>query len=236
MVVTPLAHRRGRVRRALVPAVVGGLAAASTLSAAQRWDPRRAALAAAAVLSSTALVEAAGTRTGVPFGRYSYTGALRPHVGGVPVVVPAAWLAMALPSREAAHAALGATSTPLRRVLLGAAALTAWDLFLDPQMVGEGYWRWDAAGRYRGIPVTNFLGWFLAGSAVRGVLEAVLPIGRDDEADAALVAQYGFVAAMETVGFAAFFRDRLVALAGGTAMLPIAGAAAARLFGRRVRG
>ena len=35
-------------------------------------------------------------------------------------------------------------------VVLGAAALTAWDLFLDPQMTTEGYWRWARRGRYRG--------------------------------------------------------------------------------------
>ena len=74
MVATPLAQRQGRVRRALVPAVVGGLAVASTLSAARRWSPCRAALAAGAVLPATALIEATGTRTGVPFGRYAYSG------------------------------------------------------------------------------------------------------------------------------------------------------------------
>jgi hypothetical protein len=36
-----------------------------------------------------------------------------------------------------------------------AAALTAWDLFLDPQMVGEGYWTWERRGRYRDIPLSN---------------------------------------------------------------------------------
>ena len=34
-------------------------------------------------------------------------------------------------------------SSPWRRIALGAVALTAWDLFLDPQMTAEGYWRWD---------------------------------------------------------------------------------------------
>jgi putative membrane protein len=236
MVVTPLAAPRGRVRRALVPVVVGGLAATSALSAARRWDGRRAALAAGAVLSATAVVESVGTRTGVPFGRYRYSGALRPQVGGVPAVVPLAWLAMALPGREAAHAALGRASDPARRVLLGASALTAWDLFLDPQMVGEGYWTWAHGGRYRGIPLSNFAGWFLAGAAVMALLEAVLPIERGGDADPALVAQYGFVAAMETIGFAAFFRDRLVAVVGGAGMLPIAGAAVARVLGRSGRG
>ncbi len=42
------------------------------------------------------------------------------------------------------------------------------------------------------------------------------------------------MAVMETLGFAAFFRDRLVAVVGGAAMLPTAAFAVARL--RRERG
>ena len=59
--------------------------------------------------------------------------------------VPLAWFGMALPAREVAHAVLGHGRRAGRRIVLGAAALTAWDLFLDPQMVGEGYWTWTRA-------------------------------------------------------------------------------------------
>ena len=196
------------------------------------------------VSGATALVERIGTATGVPFGGDHYTAALRPQVGGVPAIVPLAWFAMAVPAREAAHAALGARSNRLTRVLLGAVALTAWDLFLDPQMVGEGYWRWARRGRYRGIPVSNFAGWLLTSLGVMASLEVFLPVdagpvdagpirGSDGSgaagADPMLVAEYGMMAAMETVGFAVFFRDRLVAGVGGAAMLPIAIAAVRRV-------
>ena len=40
------------------------------------------------------------------------------------------------------------------------------------------------------------------------------------------------MAVMETVGFAAFFGDLLVAAVGGAAMLPLAAGAAARLLAR----
>ena len=56
-------------------------------------------------------------------------------------------------------------------------ALAAWDLFLDPQMVGEGYWSWARVGRYRSIPVTNYAGWLLVGAAIMAVLEVALPPG-----------------------------------------------------------
>ncbi len=185
-------------------------------------------VASATISALTTAVERTGTRTGLPFGRYAYTGALRPEVAGVPVIVPLAWFSMAVPAREAAHAALGAQSSRGRRIVLGAAALTAWDLFLDPQMVGEGYWAWRRGGRYRGIPMSNYAGWFVTSLAVMAVLEIALPPAID--ADPALVAEYAAMGVMETVGFAAFFRDRTVAAVGGAAMLPIAFRAVQRLL------
>ncbi len=229
MVATPLLPQGGRGRRALASVVVGGLFTTTFATTGRRWGIRRALAAAATIVTTTAAVERLGTATGRPFGGYHYDGALRPRIGGVPVIVPLAWFAMAAPSREAAHAALGTRSNPLARGLLGAAALTAWDLFLDPQMVGEGYWRWHRAGRYRGIPATNFVGWFVTGLGVMVILERLLPA--EPEAEAALVGEYGFVAVMETVGFARYFRDPLVAAVGGAAMLPIAVAAMLRSTG-----
>ncbi|MET0326941.1 MAG: carotenoid biosynthesis protein, partial [Ilumatobacteraceae bacterium] len=207
--------------------VVTGLAATTTLATARRWSWARTGAGAAVVALGTAAVERIGTSTGWPFGRYRYTGRLRPEVAGVPVVVPLAWWAMAVPAREAAHSALGALgwrSTPVRRVALGAVALTAWDLFLDPQMTAEGYWRWARGGSYRGIPLSNYAGWLLTSAAVMATLEALLPAA---EPDRALVGEYAAMGVMETVGFAAFFGDRLVAAVGGLAMVPLAAAAVA---------
>jgi putative membrane protein len=232
MVATPLAARGGPVRRVLSSVVVVGSCATTLANATRRWGLSRSVGAAATVAVATTLVEHVGSSTGRPFGRYRYTEALRPQVAGVPVVVPMAWFAMALPARESAHGALGALgafgapgrrSTRAGRVALGSAALTAWDLFLDPQMVAEGYWVWARRGAYRGIPLTNYLGWFLTGLGVMAILEALLPAG--DQAEPALVAEYGVMGVMETIGFARFFRDPVVAAAGAIGMLPIAAAA-----------
>ncbi len=231
MIATPLAPVRGPLRRILSSVTVGGLFASTLTRSIARWGRFPAVTAAAVVAAGTTVIEHVGPRTGKPFGRYHYTEALQPQVSGVPVIVPAAWFAMAVPAREAAHAALGSRSTGLRRVLLGSAALTAWDLFLDPQMTTEGYWEWEQPGRYRGIPLTNYVGWFLTGIAVMAVLEVLMPTGagrkghRSVGGDGYLVGQYAYMGVMETVGFAAFFKDRVVATAGGSTMLPIAIAA-----------
>ena len=231
MVATPLVPQGGAMRRVLSNAVVGGLFVTTTARSVRRWGAARASVAVTSTALGTGLVERIGTRTGVPFGRYHYTGVLRPAVGGVPAIVPLAWCAMAVPAREVAHAALGHRSSRVGRVVLGAVALTAWDLFLDPQMVGEGYWRWTKRGRYRGIPLTNYVGWFLTSLGVMAVLEVALPVDADAPVDAdrpvdagadpVLVSEYVGMTALETVGFAAFFGDPVVAAVGGVASAPI---------------
>ncbi len=231
MIATPLLPQGGRARRVLSSIVVVGSFATTTANAVRRWGTTRAVAAGTVTAVATTAVERIGTQTGLPFGRYAYTTALQPQVAHVPAIVPLAWFAMGLPARETAHAALGEHSTPARRIALGSAALTAWDLFLDPQMVGEGYWVWARRGIYRGIPLGNFLGWFVTGLGVMTALEVLLPpnayVDGSADADGALVGEYTFMGVMETVGFARFFRDPAVAIVGGLGMLPIAAAAVA---------
>ncbi|MGB3735615.1 MAG: carotenoid biosynthesis protein [Ilumatobacter sp.] len=233
MIATPLLPPRGAGRRLLSSVVVGGMFATSTANAVKRWGAQRAGSAAAATALATGLVERVGTHTGLPFGRYAYTDALRPQIAHVPVIVPLAWFGMGLPSREAAHAALGQHSTPARRIALGSAAMTAWDLFLDPQMVGEGYWAWVKRGAYRGIPLSNFAGWFLTGIGIMALFEVLMPPGRRDP-DVRLVGQYGYMSVMQTLGFAKYFRDPLVATVGGLGMLPTAAVAVGNLVNGRI--
>lgn len=63
-------------------------------------------------------------------------------------------------------------------------ALTARDVFLDPQMVDAGYWRWSsphpALPGVEGIPLTNFVGWLLVSALMVAVLSVV--IGRREPA------------------------------------------------------
>lgn len=118
--------------------------------------------------------ELIGSRTGVPFGRYHYTDVLKPQIRNVPVVVPAAWLMM-IPASAAVGELMVPGGTDVVQLLVSAAAFTAWDLFLDPQMVLWDFWRWEKPGRYFGIPLVNFLGWFLCGLLALFAMTALLP-------------------------------------------------------------
>ena len=117
------------------------------------------ALVATATVGGFA-VEAVGVATGFPFGRYDYSGQLGPRLLGVPLIIPLAWTWMAWP---AWLAALRLARSRAVRILLAATGLAAWDLFLDPQLVAEGYWTWrdptPALPGVPGVPIGNYLGW-----------------------------------------------------------------------------
>jgi putative membrane protein len=206
-------------RAGLTTAVVVAFAATTTLLAAATWGGPRTLAAAAIVVSGTLVLEAVGSRTGWPFGEYDYGDALRPAVAGVPLAVALAWWAMAVPAREVA-----ARLSPAgwSRVGLGAVALTAWDVFLDPQMVDEGYWTWTGGGPWRDVPLSNYAGWLVASAVVMVVLDRLLPRPGDSPA---LLVLYTWWAVMSTLGFLVFFGDPLVGLVGGLCMLPLAGLA-----------
>lgn len=206
-------------RAGLTTAVVVAFAVTTTLLAAMAWGGSRAVAAGAVVLAGALALEAVGTRTGWPFGEYDYGDALRPTVAGVPLAVGLAWWAMAVPARDVAARLV---APGWRRVALGAVALTAWDVLLDPQMVDEGFWTWDGGGPWRDVPLSNYVGWFLVSVVVMVVLDRLLPgSGRGP----ALLGLYTWWAAMSTLGFLAFFGDPLVGVVGGLCMLPLAGLA-----------
>ena len=135
------------------------------------WGARQTLQAVALTLPLAWLVEFVGSKTGLPFGEYHYTELLRPQLGGVPLLIPLAWLMMLPPAWAAAQRIVGAGRN-WRFVLCSAAAFTAWDFFLDPQMVGWGYWVWAQPGGYFGIPWVNFVGWFLSAALITGVVYA----------------------------------------------------------------
>jgi putative membrane protein len=131
------------------------------------WGWQRTFLTALVVGFLGWLVEFVGSRTGFPFGSYDYSGLLQPQLAGVPLLVPLAWLMM-LPCAWAVVQELGVRHR-LAFIVLSALAFTAWDLFLDPQMVAWNFWTWNQPGEYFGIPLVNFGGWLLSSAIMTAV-------------------------------------------------------------------
>ena len=107
------------------------------------------------------LAELTGSTTGTPFGRYHYTDILQPQIAGVPLLIPLAWMMMLPPAWAIARLIIGKSQSRIGFIILSALAFTAWDLFLDPQMVRWQFWVWEIRGNYFGIPLVNYLGWIL---------------------------------------------------------------------------
>lgn len=99
-----------------------------------------------------------GVKFGLIFSPYEYTQVLQPHLLDVPLVMFCAWLVLLAYTKQ--------MLMPLRLNLwlesvLAAAWMTAIDLVIDPLAANQlGYWRWQKAGTYYGIPFHNFVGWF----------------------------------------------------------------------------
>ena len=199
---------------ALYPSIVLSVllqAATSLAILARTWSTRRLLLSAGLALLLAWGLEALGSTTGVPFGRYRYTDRLRPQLGHVPLLIPFAWLMMLPPAWAVARRICGQRRA-LCFVPIASLAFTAWDLFLDPQMVQWELWVWDEPGPYFGIPVQNYAGW-LIGSAL--ITAAVRPAALRSDA---LVVVYTLTWILETVGLALFWALPGPALWGSVAM------------------
>lgn len=181
-------------------------------------------------------LEAIGVATGVPFGRYEYSAGLGARLAGVPLVVGLAWTMLAWP---AAIAARRLVAHPLARIVVGGWALAAADLFLDPQLVDAGAWRWLHPSPHlpgvATVPVSNYGGWLLAGLIVSAAVQAVAGDRADD--DGPIVALYLWLYVGWTVALSVFLG--LPAAAGwgalgmGLVALPLALDAARRFAVRR---
>jgi putative membrane protein len=116
-------------------------------------------------LITTIVVEIIGVKTGIPFGTYEYDPArLGLTVFQVPLLIPFAWFMMLYPAWLVVNDLVKAK---IPAVLLSALLMASWDLYLDPQMVNEGYWTWFISGApSQEIPISNFVGWFVTAAII----------------------------------------------------------------------
>ena len=124
------------------------------------------------------LAELLGSSTGIPFGKYHYTDLLQPQIAGVPLLIPLAWMMMLPPAWAMAQTILGKSRNLSFFIFFSSLAFTAWDLFLDPQMVAWGFWVWEIPGQYFGIPLVNYLGWIIVSAIITLIVNPKdLPVG-----------------------------------------------------------
>ena len=210
----PLVSGEARDKLTVVTVVVFFLASTShaLLHRGARWTAAYVLVTAGTGL----LAEAVGTATGVPFGQYDYADSLGATLLGVPVVIPLAWAMFAYPCLLVGQRL---ARTPVGAAAVGGAALASWDLFLDPQMVQAGHWRFTdvqvSLPGVPGIPLSNYLGWLLVAVVMVGVLQL---LGRRDADDRLPAALFLWTYVSSVLANAAFFGRPAVALVGGVGM------------------
>ncbi len=159
--------------------------------------------------------EALGSRTGIPFGFYSYTDALQPQFFHVPLLISFAWLMMLPPSwgvAQVVSSRLDLRWQQIAFILFSALAMTAWDFFLDPQMVAWGLWEWQTPSGYFGIPWSNYLGWLLVSALI------TLIIRPRNLPTPPLLLVYTITWLLQTVGLGIFWAMPGPAMVGGVIM------------------
>ncbi|WP_418514480.1 carotenoid biosynthesis protein [Deinococcus sp. RM] len=147
-------------------ASTGALFVAALLFVWERENAWKAGLMALVAFALGLGVEVAGSRTGIPFGLYSYATAPGPTLLGVPLIVPLGWFALTLT----------ATSLSGGRPWLAGLLMLLWDVGLEPLMTAQRYWLWsDPLPLWAGAPVQNFLGWWVVGSLISWVFTGLAP-------------------------------------------------------------
>jgi putative membrane protein len=129
------------------------------------------ALSFAAICLTVAFsIENTGVLTGFPFGHYAFLVEPNiPHIGVIPPIVGPLYLGMGYPAWVIANLLLGQSvqrpSTGLQLFgvpVISAFVMVQWDVVMDPSgSTLARAWVWYDSGGYFGVPLSNFLGWFL---------------------------------------------------------------------------
>lgn len=102
-------------------------------------------------------IENIGVIYGVPFGSYVYSDYLGIKLLHTPIAIGFAWVMLTILASSFIK-----NNISLKNLFLGAFILTSFDLIIDPVSVNVmGAWEWESSGIYYGIPLSNFIGWFL---------------------------------------------------------------------------
>jgi len=130
------------------------------------WDNLFAFFTIAFLISWSA--EAASIATGFPFGHFHYTALLGPKIGTVPTAIMPAYFAAGYLAWTMSTVFLSNRGTGIDRrnlflvPLVASFAMVMWDFCLDPiRSTINGAWVWEDGGAYFGVPISNYLGWFL---------------------------------------------------------------------------
>jgi len=121
-------------------------------------------------IAITFAMENVGVATGFPFGNYHFAvDAGLPRIGTIPIIVGPLWFGagyfswvVASTLLDGADQRLGRPTGFLGLPVVAAFVMTQWDLVMDrSESTIDKVWIWHDGGADFGVPLSNYLGWFL---------------------------------------------------------------------------
>ncbi len=134
-----------------------------------RWAGKKNTFIIISILVLLVLfVEGIGVLTGFPYGHFFYSDLMGIKIFGlVPWAVPFAFIPLTLGTITIATQYV---QKSWKIILLSASLLVIVDLVIDPILVYLGIWIWLIPGFYYGVPISNFIGWFITGLIASSIL------------------------------------------------------------------
>jgi len=101
------------------------------------------------------------SKTGIPYGKFSYTSIMKPLLFGLPILMVVIWPTLVLGIMQVANKILARHSvkSTFFKMLLVVILLVGLDLTNDPGAVAMGLWQFENIGPYYNIPLSNYFGW-----------------------------------------------------------------------------
>ena len=137
------------------------------------WLGKRNAALLLGLLGAYAFViESIALATGYPYGSFSYSGLIGPHLfGAAPLALFFSWTPLLLAAYSVSANVFG---NLWARIGATALVLVIFDFVLDPGAVFLKFWSYSDGGWYYGVPWSNFAGWVVSGLVGAGLLELYL--------------------------------------------------------------
>jgi uncharacterized membrane protein len=105
-------------------------------------------------------------------GKLSYTDKLKPKLFGVlPIYMPFMWTLLTYFGLWMTIFLLHDPATTIfdsliQLIIIAPLLITMLDLCGDPIAIDEGFWVWETKGKYLGIPILNFIGWYITAGLI----------------------------------------------------------------------
>lgn len=132
-------------------------------------------------------IEILGVNTGLIFGDYQYGPVLGWKLWGTPLMIGVNWIMLTYCTGMTMNRVFPRASH-LYKSLLGAAAMTFLDFWIEPVAIHYDFWNWSG----NGIPIQNYVAWFVIAFFILEIFFQLVEKLTNKVAEVLLILQFVF--------------------------------------------